>query len=190
MSDASVPSNFFHFRQEEGGSWNEVAPERTEPRLDEFSVGHFSFLRLMAVEIWAFYVCTNGVGTCEVSCWFCVPVFEAGLTGAQWWNCGKMWDGGKAGVGEKKFGLFQGDEGGEGGRAAALNIFLRDNRSRVSSRSCCWRINLSYLSFEVCGWEIEVWTSLRWEMCRKERKEISLYDRYLVRLDSWDFSSF
>lgn len=48
-----------------------------------------------------------------------------------------MWDGGKAGVGEKKFGLFQGDEGGEGGRAAALNIFHRDNRSRVSSRSCC-----------------------------------------------------
>lgn len=59
-------------------------------------VGNLSFL----------CVCTND-GTCEVSCWFCVPVFEvppplprAGLTGA------KLWENvGRRGVGwGKKFG--------------------------------------------------------------------------------------
>lgn len=154
MSDASVPSNFFHFRGEEGQL------ERGGPREDGTLVGriqpgHFSFLRLMAVEIWAFYVCTNG-GTCEVSCWFCVPVFEANI-GAQWWNCGKMWDGGRWG---KKVWIVSRWWRGRrevGERVAALNIFpfeIIDRayhlgvvlKDQLIVRSCGWEISLNFAS--------------------------------------------
>lgn len=175
MSDASVPANFFHFRGEKGQL------ERGGPREDGTPVGriqpgHFSFLRLMAVEIWAFYVCTNG-GTCEVSCWFCVPVFEANI-GAQWWNCGKMWDGGRWG---KKVWIVSRWWRGRrevGERVAALNIFpFRDNRSRVSSRSC----------FEGSTYRSKLWLRDKFELCFvvEKKKETSLCDRYLVRFESW-----
>lgn len=92
-----------------------------------------------------FFFTANGGGNLSFLCvyeWWYVRGFLLvlrasfrGLTGAQWWNCGKMWEGGGGG---EKFGLFQGDEGGWGREWLRwIYISLRDNRSRVSSRNCC-----------------------------------------------------
>lgn len=98
-------------------------------------------------------MCTNG-GTCEVSCWFCVPVFEANRRAMV-----KLWENvGRGKVGKKSldcFKVMKGQKGGGGESGCVEYISLRDNRSRVSSRSC----------FEGSTYRSKLWLRDKFELC-------------------------
>lgn len=93
----------------------------------------------------------------------------------------KLWENvGRGKVGKKSldcFKVMKGQKGGGGESGCVEYISLRDNRSRVSSRSC----------FEGSTYRSKLWLRDKFELCFvvEKKKETSLCDRYLVRFEFW-----
>lgn len=112
-----------------------------------------------------FFFTANGGGNLSFLCvyeWWYVRGFLLvlrasfrGLTGAQWWNCGKMWEGGGGGKSLDCFKVMKGD-GGESGcveyifpfeiidRAYHLGVVVKDQLIAFIVRSCGSEISLNF----------------------------------------------